>query len=150
MPATGGRVLYSLSKISAPLLNNRYRVPFNTLRLLMSFSMWYCTLRISSSFSFISFTTWKWSNTCTAFGQFSYTEEMKAAERSVAIYLMPTPFLLIRFQKPSRASAPLPLPVYSFKGGRRVMVFKMTRMDILDGIPGYAQEIGRVFQGHAP
>lgn len=40
--------------------------------------------------------------------------------------------------------------VHSFKGGRRVMVFKMTRMDILDGIPGYAQEIGCVFQGHAP
>ena len=30
------------------------------------------------------------------------------------------------------------------------MVFKMTGMDLIDGIPGYTQEIGRVFQGHAP
>ena len=30
------------------------------------------------------------------------------------------------------------------------MVFKMTGMDFLDGIPGYAQEISRVFQGHDP
>ena len=40
--------------------------------------------------------------------------------------------------------------VHSLKGRRRVMVFKMTGMDFLDGIPGYAQEISRVFQGHAP
>ena len=110
--ALSSLVLYSLSKMSAPLLSSRYRVPFSTLRLLMSFSMLYCTLRISSNFSFISFTTWKWSNTCTAFGQFSYTDDMKADDRSVAIYLILTPFRFTRFQKPFKASALFPSPTY--------------------------------------
>ena len=42
--------------------------------------------------------------------QFSCTDDMKAAERSVATCLMSTPFLLTRFQKPSKESAPLPSP----------------------------------------
>ena len=35
-------------------------------------------------FPFMSLTTWKYSKTCTALGQFLHTDEIKAAERSVA------------------------------------------------------------------
>lgn len=46
---------------------------------------------ILSMASFMSLTTWKWSNTCTATGACSITEAIKALDKSVAICSITTP-----------------------------------------------------------
>ena len=111
--ALSSLVLYCLSKMSAPLPNSRYLVPLSTFRLFRSFSMLYALRLMSSSFSFISLTTWKWSNTSVASGQFSMTDAMNAVDRSVATCFILTPLRLIFFQNPVRASVPLPSPTYN-------------------------------------
>ena len=143
----------------------------------MSFSMLYCALRISSNFSFISLTTWKWSKTCTALGQFSSTEEMKAAERSVAIYLMSSFFLLPLFPESDQSIDRLALThmenptalevndnglvrmpfsdsklvyadaVHSLKRGRSIATLKIMSVNLFDRVPRHAQKMGCVFEG---